>query len=107
MLHVNGKFAPLKTMIESMSAGPMVTLTSRKKHVPEIKHRIRVVKEHCRDTRHRLLFTRIPKILMIHIVLNVAKMLNHFPTKGGISNTLIPEATKSGETIDYRKKLCP
>ena len=106
MLHVNGEFAPLKTMIESMSAGPMVTLTSRNKHVPETKHRIRVVKEHCRDTRHRLLFTRIPKILMIHIVFNVVNMLNYFPTKGGISNTLSPKTIMAGEKLVYKKHLC-
>jgi hypothetical protein len=28
---------------------------------------------------------------MIHIVLNAVKMLNFFPTKGGISNTLSPK----------------
>ena len=35
-LHVDGEFAPLNTMIESIPAGPMVNLASRNKHVPEI-----------------------------------------------------------------------
>ena len=42
---------------------------------------------------------------MTHIVLNVVKMLNYFPIKGGISNTLIPKKIMSSETLDYKKKL--
>jgi hypothetical protein len=32
-------------------------------------------------------------------------MLNFFPTKGGISNTLSPKTIMSGETLDYKKHL--
>jgi hypothetical protein len=42
---------------------------------------------------------------MIHIVLNAVKMLNFFPKKGGISNTLSPKTIMSGETLDYKKHL--
>jgi hypothetical protein len=42
---------------------------------------------------------------MMHIVLNAVKMLNFFPTKGGISNTLSPKTIMSGETLDYKKHL--
>jgi hypothetical protein len=42
---------------------------------------------------------------MIHIVLNAVKMLNFFPTKGEISNTLSPKTIMSGETLDYKKHL--
>jgi hypothetical protein len=42
---------------------------------------------------------------MIHIVLNAVKMLNFFPTKGGISDTLIPKTIMSGETLNYKKHL--
>ena len=42
---------------------------------------------------------------MIHIVLNAVKMLNFFPTKGGISDTLSPKTIMSGETLDYKKHL--
>jgi hypothetical protein len=43
-VHVDGEFAPLKTLIEAMSGGPMVNLISANEHVPEIERRIRVVK---------------------------------------------------------------
>jgi hypothetical protein len=45
MVHADGEFAHLKTLIKSMPGGPMVNLASANEHVPEIKHCIRVVKE--------------------------------------------------------------
>ena len=42
---------------------------------------------------------------MIHIVLNAIKMLNFFPTTGGISDTLSPKTIMSGETLNYKKHL--
>jgi hypothetical protein len=42
---------------------------------------------------------------MIHIVLNAVKMLNFFPMKGGISDTLSPKTIMSGETLDYKEHL--
>jgi hypothetical protein len=104
-VHVDGEFSPLKTLIESLPGGPTVNLASANEHVPEIERRIRVVKERCRATRHRLPFQRIPKLLTINIVLNVVKLLNFFPPKGGISDTLSPKTIMSGETLDYKKHL--
>ena len=104
-VHADGEFAPLKILIESMPGGPMVNLASSNEHVPEIERRIRVVKERCRATRHTLPFQRMPKLLTIHIVLHAVKLLNFFPTKGGISDTLSPKTIMSGETLDYKKHL--
>ena len=47
VLHADGEFAPLKTLIESMPSGPVVNLASANEHVPEIEPRIRVMKERC------------------------------------------------------------
>jgi hypothetical protein len=69
-------------MIEAMSGGPMVNLASANEHVPEIERRIQVVKERCRATRHSLPFHTIPKLLTIHIVLNVIKLLIFFQQRG-------------------------
>jgi hypothetical protein len=105
-VHGDGEFEPLKTLIESMPSGPMVNLASSNEHVPEIERRIRVVvKERCRATRHSLPFERIPKFLTIHIVFHAVKLLNFFPTKGGVSDTLSPKTILSGETLDYKKHL--
>jgi hypothetical protein len=77
-VHADGEFAPLKTLIKAMPGGTMVNLASANKHVPEIERRVRVVKERCRATRHSLPFHTIPKLMTIHIVLNVIKLLNFF-----------------------------
>jgi hypothetical protein len=83
----------------------LVNLASPDEHVPEIEWQIQVVKERSQAAHHSLPFQRIPKLLMIHIVLNAVKMLNFFPTKGGISETLSPKTIMSGETLDYKKHL--
>jgi hypothetical protein len=106
VLHADGKFAPLKNLIESMPGGPTVNLASANEHVPEIERRIRVVKERCRSCRHDLPFKQIPKLLTIHIVMNSVWMLNFFPTKGGILDNLSPKTIISGEVLDYKKHLC-
>ena len=104
-VHADGEFEPLKPLIESLAGGPAVNLASSDEHVPEIERRIRVVKERCRAVRHGLPFQRIPKLLTTCIVFNVVKMLNFFPTKGGVSETLSPKTIVSGETLDYKKHL--
>jgi hypothetical protein len=104
-VHAEGEFAPLKTLIEAMAGGPMVNLVSANEHVPEIERRIRVVKDRCRATRHSLLFHTIPKLMTIHIVLNVVKLLIFFPMKGGVSDTLSPKTIMSGEILYYKKHL--
>jgi hypothetical protein len=44
MVHADGEFTPLKTLIESMPGSPMVNLASANKHIPEVEGPIRVVK---------------------------------------------------------------
>jgi hypothetical protein len=88
-----------------MPGGPRVNLTSASEHVPEIERHIRVVKERSRSSRHSLPFNRIPRLLTIHIVFTAVKLLNHFPPKGGISETVSPKTIMTGETLDYKKHL--
>jgi hypothetical protein len=38
-------------------------------------------------------------------VLNVVKLINFSPTKGGVSDTLSPKTIMSGETLDFKKHL--
>jgi hypothetical protein len=104
-VHADGEFAPLKTLIEAMPVGPMVNLASANEHVPEIERRIRVVKDRCRATQHSLPFHTIPKLMTIHIVLNVVKLLIFFSTKGGVFDTLSPKTIMYGETLDYKKHM--
>jgi hypothetical protein len=105
-LNVDGEFAPLQVSIQSMPSGARVNLTSASKHVPEIERQIRVVKERARSFRHSLPFNRILKLLTIHIVFVAVKLLNHFPPKGRISETISPKTPMTGgETLNYKTHL--
>jgi hypothetical protein len=107
VVQADGEFAPLKPLIESVPGGPQVNLASANNHVPEIECWIRVVKERCRATRHSLPFERIPKLLTVHIVLYVVKLLNFFSNKGRVSETMSPKAIMLREPLDFKKHLSP
>ena len=66
--------------------------TRANEHIPEIERHIRVVKERSRAFRQSLPFNRIPKLMKIHAILKIAKMLNYFPTKQRISLELSPRS---------------
>ena len=99
-LHADGEFVPLKELIEGMPGGPYINLTGANEHVPEIERGIRVVKERSRDLRHNLPYNKIPLIMTIRGILVIARMLNQFPTKNGISNTFSPKIILSRESLD-------
>ena len=102
---MDGEFGSLKDIIQNIPAGPRVNLTSANEHAPEIERRILVVKKRSREFRHSLPFNRIPKLMTIHAILDIAKMLNYFTTKQGISSELSPSSILTGESLDYKKHL--
>jgi hypothetical protein len=104
-IHADGEFEVFKPLIESLPGGPRLNLATAKEHVPEIERRIRTVKERVRSVRASLPFNMIPVLLLIHMVLHTVKMLNHFPTKAGISDLLSPPQIMTGETLNYKKHL--
>ena len=102
-VYADGEFGALKYLIQNMRAGPRVNLTSANEHVLEIERRIRVIKERSRAFCRSLPFNWIPKLMTIHAILNIAKMLNYFSTKQGISSELSPCSILTGESLDYKK----
>jgi hypothetical protein len=50
------------------------------------------------------MFDTVSKLMTIHIVLDVVKLLIFF-TKGVVSDNLSPKTIMSGETLDYKKHL--
>ena len=104
-VHADDEFGPLKRLIESLPGIPLENIVVANEHVPDIDRQIRVVKEWCRATRHGLPFQKIIKLLTTHIVPNTVKILNLFPTKGGISDSLIPKTIMSGETLDFQNNI--
>ena len=43
--------------------------------------------------------------MTIHAILNIEKMLNYFPTKGGIAIDMNPRAILNGENLNYNRHL--
>ena len=90
-IHVDVEFAPFQALVQEMPGGAIVNLASASKHVSEIERHIRVAKERIRSTRHSITFNNVTKLFMIHLVFGAIKMLNHFPVKWGISDTISPK----------------
>jgi hypothetical protein len=65
---MDGEFDAIKE--DLLGIGVTLNATSANEHVPEIERRIRVIKERSRATRHQLLFTYIPKLMLVHMVRN-------------------------------------
>lgn len=104
-VHADGEFAPLQEKVHDMPNGPRFNLASRNEHVHKIERRIRVVKERSRSTRHGLPYPKLPKLVIIYMVLAVIRMLTYFPTKGGISEIWSPQMLLHGRRLNYKKDL--
>jgi hypothetical protein len=85
-VHADNEMQSLQALIADMPHRPTLNLASANEHVPEIELKIRVVKERTRALRHSLPFNRLPRMMTIHMVLNVVKLLTYFPTKVGFSS---------------------
>ena len=103
----DGEFKPLEDLIQSeLYGGPKLNLASANKHVPEIKRKIRVIKERVLAVRYSLPCNAIPALVTTHAVLFVTKQLNLFPVKGGISG-YSPKQIMTGEVIHYKSCSIP
>ena len=89
-VHADGEFAAIHQFIQGIPGGPRLNRTRSNEHVPEIERIIQVVKERSRAMIHSLPFNRIPKLMIIHAILNISKMLNYFLTKGVIAKEMSP-----------------
>ena len=65
-------------------------------HVGEIERSIRTIKERLRSCAHGLPFTRLPKMLVVHMVSDAVRCLNQFPRENGISETMSPASLVTG-----------
>jgi len=107
MVMADGEFAALQTLFTEIHGAPNINLTAANEHKPFIEHRIHVIKERVRALHHTLPFKRLPRKMTAHMVLYVTKLLNFFPVKNGLSNTLSPKAIMSGEQITFKHYKLP
>jgi len=82
-----------------------VNIYARHEHVGEIERSTRTIKERCRATCHSIPFKRFTKLMVRSLIEGVVFMLNSFPSKTGISNTMSPGMIVEGRPkIDFSKK---
>ena len=81
----DGEFKPLQAFMDTVYGAPQLNVTSANEHVPDVKRKIRVIKERVRAIIYSIPFNALPAQVLIHAVLFVAKQLNLFPVKGGVS----------------------
>ena len=79
--------------------------TNAQDHVPAAERNNRTLKESYRVTLHRTGYKIIPKAMIIALGEQVAKRLNMFPAKNGISEYYSPETIVTGRMLDYKKHL--
>jgi hypothetical protein len=79
--------------------------TSTGEHESVAERNNRTIQECIRAVFHSLPFKAIPKVMLMHLAMDVTKKLNFFPTKGGVSDYYSPYVIMSGRKLDYNKHL--
>ena len=100
-------YCEFETLRKDMNAlGIILKFASKKEHVPEIERFIRTVMERVRSAQATMLFKRIYKLMIVHLVASAIFWINAFPpsTPGaGMSEKKGPGQFILGNTVDYRK----
>jgi hypothetical protein len=90
----DGEFENLRDSL--LHKGVHLNVCAPGEHIPEVERKIRTVKERIRSILTTLPFKTLPPILVAHAVIFSTMWLNFFAPKGGISNTLSPQAIVTG-----------
>ena len=85
------EFKPLEEFMPELYGALRLNLTSAYEDVPEIEHKIRVIKEQVCAVMCEMPFNAVPPIICVSAVLFVTKQLNLFPVKGGILANYSPK----------------
>ena len=79
---------------------------AREEHVGIIERSVRSIKERCRSTVHGVPYKRMTILMVRSLVEGVVGMMNAFPSKQGISNTLSPSTIVEGKAkLDLARKM--
>lgn len=99
-LHANNEFNILKTWLNTLE-NIHLNLANVQVHVPEAECHNCTIKECICATFHHLPFLATTKTLTQILVMEVAKQLNYFSPKGGISQIYSPLMILHWESLDY------
>jgi hypothetical protein len=90
----NNEFENLRDLL--LKLGVCLNTCAPGEHIPEVERKIRTVKEGVQGVVTTLPFKTIPLIITAHAIIFLLMWINFFPPKGGISNTLSPQAIVTG-----------
>ena len=80
----------------------------REEHVPPIERSVRTVKEHSRSTCSGLPFKYINILMVRSLIEAITEVLNDFPSKNGILDTLSPVTIVEGKPkFDFGRAMIP
>ena len=84
--------------------GMIINVVSRDEHIKDIEQYIRVVKECARSYSAMLPFEKIPKRMLVHLLLTVLFYVSAFSFNSGIfSDYLSPMTIVEGVKLNYNK----
>ena len=73
--------------------------------MPNIERLNQVLQERFRVALYRLPFHLIPRVMIVRLDLRIARMVNFFPDKEGISHHYPTATIVSGRQVDYNREL--
>ena len=80
-----------------------MNFSNPQKHVPEAEHNNHLIKERVKATYHCLPYKQLTKTMTTILVIDLAKKLNFFPAKNGISEYYSPQMILPRKNLDYTK----
>ncbi len=101
MVLMDSEFKKLQNLVPILA----INTTVAKEHVPEVEHKIRLIKEWGRGIINALPFKKMPRLMLIEPVYHVVLRLNTFPAKSGLSETLSPRKIVYPHKLDFCKAL--
>jgi hypothetical protein len=100
----DNKFEPLRILLPILAINTMAA----KEHVPEVGRRIHLIKERGRGILNTLPFKKMPRVILIELIYHVVLWLNAYPTKSGVSDTLLPREIVLQQKLNFKRhcKAC-
>ena len=99
-IRCDNEFRPLMDPLANEFA-VAINYANPQEHVPEAERNNRVIKERVQATYHRLPYNHLPRLLIKTLIMELAKKLNFFPAKNGVSPYFSPRMILHQRTLDF------
>ncbi len=96
---MDNEFEKLQNLVPILA----INTTAVKEHIPEVKRKIRLIKERGRGILKTLPFKKIPRLMLIELGYHVVLWLNAFPANSEVSETLSPRKIVYQHKLDFAK----